>query len=425
MFRGNAAHSGVFQTKAPKNLGVKWVFDTATSPDLPGEAIIGSPVVAGGVVYVGSNDNNLYAIDACSGKLKWKFATTGGLRGGGGNVASTPAVSGNIVYFMCNDGNFYAVDATTGKVRWTYATAGEHRCMGPGMLYAQPVNEIGPDLWDFYLSSPAILDGAVYFGCGDGNVYSLDAASGALRWKFPTGNVVHASPAVANGTVYIGSFDSYFYALDAATGSLRWKFQTGVDLPSHLMMGLPGSAAVANGVVYFGCRDSNFYALDAQTGRQRWAFNNGGSWVIASPAVQNNIVYFVTSDSHKFEALDAQTGAELYSLPYNIFAFSSPAIAGDRAYFGAFDGLLHEVNLTDRRYSGKYAVPGYSKNKEKWLKPDGQLNDNIWTGETMDDAFYNIRAKMFTLGSILSSPTVSDGVVYFSSVDGRVYALGE
>ena len=384
MFRGNAAHSGVFQTKVPKNLGVKWVFDTATSPDLPGEAIIGSPVVAGRVVYVGSNDNNLYAIDACSGKLKWKFATTGGLWGGGGNVASTPAVSGNIVYFMCNDGNFYAVDTTTGKVRWTYATAGEHRCMGPGLLYAQPINETGPDPWDFYLSSPAILDGAVYFGCGDGNVYSLDAA-----------------------------------------GSLRWKFQTGVDLPSHFMMGLPGSAAVANGVVYFGCRDANFYALDAQTGRQRWAFNNGGSWVIASPAVQNNIVYFVTSDSHKFEALDAQTGAELYSLSYNIFAFSSPAIAGDRAFFGTFDGLLHEVNLANRSYTGTYAVPGYYKNKEKWLGLDGQLNGNIWIGENMDDTFYDIRAKIFTLGSILSSPTVSDGVVYFSSVDGRVYALGE
>ena len=58
-----------------------------------------------------------------------------------------------------------------------------------------------PDPFDCYLSSPAVWNGAVYFGSGDGNVYALDAASGALRWKFKTGDVVHASPAIADGMV--------------------------------------------------------------------------------------------------------------------------------------------------------------------------------------------------------------------------------
>ena len=83
-----------------------------------------------------------------------------------------------------------------------------------------------PDPFDFYLSSPVVVNGNVYFGSGDGNVYALDAASGNLRWKFQTGDVVHASPAVANGTIYLGSWDSYFYALDAATGKAKWKFKT-------------------------------------------------------------------------------------------------------------------------------------------------------------------------------------------------------
>ena len=71
MFRGNPEHTGVFQTKAPANFDLKWVFDTASSADAPVSPIISSPVIASGILYVGSSDNNLYAIDAGSGKLKW------------------------------------------------------------------------------------------------------------------------------------------------------------------------------------------------------------------------------------------------------------------------------------------------------------------------------------------------------------------
>ena len=108
-----------------------------------------------------------------------------------------------------------------------------------------------PDPWDFFLSSPAVLAGVVYFGSGDNYVYAVDAATGALRWKYKTGNVVHGSPALAGGMVYVGSFDTYFYALDAATGILAWKLKTWDDDPSHLLTCIPGSAAVVDGIVYF------------------------------------------------------------------------------------------------------------------------------------------------------------------------------
>ena len=86
-----------------------------------------------------------------------------------------------------------------------------------------------PILSTCFLSSPVSGGNTVYFGSGDGNVYALDAATGVLRWKFHTGNVVHASPALAAGTLYVGSWDSYFYALDAASGKERWRFKTGED----------------------------------------------------------------------------------------------------------------------------------------------------------------------------------------------------
>jgi outer membrane protein assembly factor BamB len=106
-----------------------------------------------------------------------------------------------------------------------------------------------------------VWNGGVYFGSGDGNDYALDAASGVLKWKFKTGDVVHSSPAISGGALYIGSWDTYLYALDATSGKELWRFKTGEDAEIHNHVGIQASPAIADGTVYFGCRDSNVYAL--------------------------------------------------------------------------------------------------------------------------------------------------------------------
>src|SRR4029077_6784678 len=126
-------------------------------------------------------------------------------------------------------GNFYALDAASGALRWKFATEGERRFAARHLHGAGPAAETMPDPFDLFLSSPVVSADTVYFGSGDANVYALDASSGTLRWKFHTGNVVPASPAQAGGTLYVGSWDSYFYALDAASGKERWRFKTGED----------------------------------------------------------------------------------------------------------------------------------------------------------------------------------------------------
>ena len=202
MFRGDARHAGVYPgAGVPVLHGVKWKFKT-------GGAVLATPVLAGGTVYFGSSDHNFYALDAASGALRWKFATHG-------RVTSSAAVAAGRVYFGSYDSNFYALDAASGALLWKFASGGERRFSARHLHGAEPAAEVMPDPFDTFLSSPVLADGAVYFGSGDGNVYALDAATGALRWKFATGDVVHASPALAAGTLYVGSWDSYFYALDA------------------------------------------------------------------------------------------------------------------------------------------------------------------------------------------------------------------
>ena len=102
---------------------------------------------------------------------------------------------------------------------------------------------------------------------------------------------------------------------------------------------------------YFGSRDAFVYALEAKTGSLNWKYSAGGSWVIATPAVLDGRVYFTTSDSLKFEALDTPKPEPCFIRCQPIFIpFSSPALAGGHAFFGTFDGKLHDVG-SDRERS--------------------------------------------------------------------------
>jgi outer membrane protein assembly factor BamB len=412
MFRGNAAHTGVYQappiTKVP---AVKWRFHTKGY-------VISSPALAEGTIYVGSTDRYLYAIDATTGAQRWKFPT-------GARVASSPAVANGLVYVESYDGNFYAVDAASGKEKWRFATGGEHRFSAPHLHGMLPLKEVMPDPFDFYLSSPAIASGNVYFGSGDGNVYALDAASGALKWKFMTGNVVHSSPAVSDGTLYVGSWDHFLYALDAATGKLRWKFETGADNAIHNQEGIQSSPAVAGGVVYFGCRDSKFYAVDAKTGKESWHYDNKGSWVINTPGVRNGVVYWGTSDTGKFHASDAKTGVDRFGVDFNHWPmFSSPALVGDVAYIGSHNGSFYAIDIAKGAVLWHYETDAAKKTVPGLSNPDGTPNYYAVQSEPFCDGMVVAVERTMETGAILSSPAVGpDGSVYFGSMDGDVYAL--
>jgi len=141
-----------------------------------------SPAVAGGVVYVGSQDHKLYAFHAATGSILWT-ASTGGPIGD-----SSPAVAGDVVYVGSEDNKFYAFHAATGSILWAASTGG-------------PIN-----------SSPAVANGVVYVGSQDHKLYAFHTATGDILWTASTGDQIRSSPTVANGVVYVGSQDHKLYA---------------------------------------------------------------------------------------------------------------------------------------------------------------------------------------------------------------------
>src|ERR1035441_277799 len=156
------------------NLGLHWKYTT-------GNYVFSPPAVTNRVVYVGSADHNVYALNARTGALLWKYTT-------GYQVFSSPAVANGVVYVGSEDNNLYALNANTGAFLWKYPTG------------------------NWVYSSPTVANGVVYVGSSDFNLYALNASTGALLWKYTTGGAVESSPVVANGVVYVGSKDNNVYA---------------------------------------------------------------------------------------------------------------------------------------------------------------------------------------------------------------------
>jgi outer membrane protein assembly factor BamB len=195
-----------------------------------------SPLLVDGVLYFGSWDRKMYALDAKTHRLKWTFTT-------GDAVKDSAAYGNGTIYFGSYDGKVYALDAKTGRKRWA-----------------------GSGIGNFY-ATPAVAYGRVFIGNTDGRVYAFGAKSGHLLWARSTGGYVYSSAAVWGRTVYVGSYDHRFYALDAGSGEVRWSFDAKAPIS--------GSPTVIAGNVYFASFKGRTYALNARSGKEVWQFRDG------------------------------------------------------------------------------------------------------------------------------------------------------
>lgn len=363
MFRGDAAHRGVYAALGPNLVGLQWRFPT-------GGDVTSSPAVANGVVYAGSGDGKLYVIDERTGVLRWAFDA-------GSPIHSSPAVANDVVYIVTRESTLIALDAKSGKPRWRVTT-------GPDAPWPW-----GHESGDFYISSPLLAGDLVLFGGGDGTLYAVDAKQGTIRWKAATGDRIRATPAVEEGAAFVGNARGHLYRFDLATGKREWTFDTaGATLDSSKFgwdrTTLQSSPAVAGGIVYVGSRDGSFYAVDAKSGTLRWKHDDGVPWVITSPAVDGGHVFFGSSDGHYVGSFDAATGKEEWKTNVDVIVWSSPAIAGDVILAGDGAGRLNAFD----RATGK----------------------QLW----------NFRAAA---SDLYSSPVVDGNLVFVGATDGAIYAV--
>lgn len=228
----------------------------------------------------------------------------------------------------------------------------------------------GPRLaWDVPVgggiyNSPALADGRLFFGAGDGKVYALQASTGHVLWTYETGRAIHASPAVADGTVYVASTDGKLYALRASDGRLLWQQQAGAALVA--------APLIAGDRVIIGTAQGDLKAFATADGRPLWTTGLGGS-VHSQPGYGNGFVFAGSWDGN-LRAVDAATGEIVwtrrltnnnYFAPGNspplywqglVFATTSQDSAMGSVGLWALDAATGDVRWTSQRGAG-YSTP--------------------------------------------------------------------
>lgn len=334
-FRGDPMRSGVTTDELKgAALAVKWY---RQHPE-----ILASPVVAGsGFVLVGTSTGRLLAIDADNGEVAFEPPL-------GAATESTAAIGNGRAYVGADDGVLYCIDLAAGSVAWkkklgamirsSPLAAGSSVYVGTidgperGAMFCAEASK-GKTVWSYkcqeIFSSPAMIaDSGITFGSDDGSIHSLDADSGRLLWKVPTGTKVRATPAVATG-LFVGSFDGCLYSI-APDGKIRWKRETGKP---HF-----SSPAVGASIVVCGSHDGHIYAFERATGEVRWKYFTGGP-VVSSPVITSSELTVAASTSGAVVVLDP-AGSPVASFALGKTIRSSPLVLNGCIFAG------HEAGLT-------------------------------------------------------------------------------
>jgi outer membrane protein assembly factor BamB len=482
MWGGNPqrTHAVIEQPSFSPPLQVKWRFATRSWS-------ASSPVAGYGVIYFGSGDGNLYAVDATTGKERWRFKTDG-------MVLSTPAVADDTVFVGSTSGTFYAIDALKGQLRWKYKTG------------------------SWIVSSPLPSMGLIFVGSGDHSVYALNATSGAQVWQFKTSDWVVSSPAInPDGTLFVASWSGVLYALDGLTGRERWRVNLALPIVStptvfdgkvfvsildtrlpwysapvaraigqtidHLLgasavfdigeLMTPVVSNLAPGLYYSNLCCGRLYALDIASGEVKWhahieGWGVGSLAVYTPPANLSEPVQGTTTSGADSLEDRAMAIEKQFRCPacleggMTIFLEGVPLVVGSEALRGVIRKKLAagESEQDILRYFWKHYGLGIemprmplreksillaaSKGLYAYTVQDGkrrEIADSGWVssapvvigstlyligdGGEIYDLITDARIDGFDVPGAFSTPTYIRGALYVVTQDGQLVAFGE
>jgi outer membrane protein assembly factor BamB len=353
-----------------KELGLLWDFRANDTVD--------RPVVADGIVYLGSRDKHLRAFNANTGKLLWDFEAD--------SAIPTPEVTDGIVYAGSAGEHLRAFDAKTGSLLWdldfeeycsqcllspvvadgiVYVCISDKRHSGAHYHLLAIDGKTGDLYWDCEAKSffwpPIVTDGIVYAYSNDGLLRAFDAKTGTLLWN--GGKIFILG--ILDGVVYAGSHDGYLHAFNGKTGELVWRSSKPFNFfdfaslaivngkaydssandqlrvfemkkgrlnwPNHRIVeyaDLPSWVAEADFAVSYGL-DRSLRTFDVKTHELLWDFSTDG---YIRFALENGVVYAGSSDDH-LRAFDANSGRIIWDFETN-YSMPSPVVADGIVYVG-------------------------------------------------------------------------------------------
>ncbi|MHB0913444.1 MAG: outer membrane protein assembly factor BamB family protein [Armatimonadota bacterium] len=307
--------------------------------------------------------------------------------------------------YFCSAGRLYAADAATGALKWKYPQ--------------------GQALSATIRTSPLVGGDLIYFGAGDSHLYAV-TRDGQQGWTFAAKGSISSSPVLADGVLYFGSADDHLYALDARTGAPKWPggFRTKDDVSS--------SPAVAGGIVYFVGDESTLYAALTTTGQIKWAEPVGTPNRASSPLLADGAVFLASRGA--LQAFHALSGQQRWSLPVPSEITSVPAVANGVLYFGCKNGNVYAVSTSGKAVWNRpveLGAPVYGSpivagdtvilgaNKGQVVAIDAKTGGVKWKYIAMPASLVSGKLEYV---NIAASPTVAGGL-YVLSDDGTLFAL--
>jgi eukaryotic-like serine/threonine-protein kinase len=280
------------------------------------DEVRGGLTCANQMLFVGSYDNNLYALNAATGDFIWKYPSEGG-------IVSKPAVYEGQVFVGSEDHRLHVVQARSGKLIWTYQTDGPVR------------------------SSPLLAEGHIFVGSDDGYLHAVNAVSGRRIWRVDAGEPVRSTPLYHHDRIIFGSEAGDFLCADLG-GSIKWRYKA--------KRGITSSAVVSQGMVIFSSLDATLYCLDVKSGWIVWRFRLGkGS--ISTPCLAENFVFTGAADGH-ITCVDIRSAKEVWRFKTEHQVTGSPVIHKDALYCGSVDGYLYCLEYRTGRLLWKYQTQG-------------------------------------------------------------------
>jgi len=188
----------------------------------------------------------LNAADVPGLELKWAFAYPNAIK-----ARSQPTVAGGTVFVGSQNGTIYALDAKTGCVRWTYRASAEVR------------TAVSISTWDEGQESTSPV---AYFGDILARAYAVDAQTGELKWMTKVDDhpnaTITGSPVVVDDRLYVPvsslevvnaidpayeccTFRGSLVALDTADGSIAWKTYSIAEVASEAGITSAGTKILA------------------------------------------------------------------------------------------------------------------------------------------------------------------------------------
>ena len=249
-----------------------------------------------------------------------------------------PVYADGVIYLPNGDGRIRAIDAATGEVLWAYR--------------AKPASSV--------FSSVAVAEGVVYAGIEGNRLYALDAGTGGVLWSVKTKGTVWTAPLVVGDSLYFASQNGFFYAMQISSRSQQWKLKT--------KRRSLWPAVYDSGTLFFAA-ESVLYALDAETGSQKWKIQRPAAEWWGAPAFADGRLYAGGGDG-RFYAIDAATGAVVWSAPAGGDVWSAPAVADGTVYVGNRDMLV-------RAFDAGTGELRWLAQTEDWAVTDPVIAENV------------------------------------------------